>query len=55
MDSVSHSLTLQQAFERNQLALSILSHRQDERAVEQAISALKGASVEELMAREGDA
>lgn len=54
MLSLPHSFSIEDAFERNQLALSILSHRQDAHAVEQAIAALRGTSIEDLMSAEGD-
>ncbi|MGO1349791.1 MAG: hypothetical protein ACTMIL_13210 [Brevibacterium aurantiacum] len=49
MDSLTYPHSLVEAFERNQLALSILSHRRDPESVDQAIAALKGASITDLM------
>lgn len=49
MDSLTYPHSLVEAFERNQLALSILSHRRDPESINQAIAALKGASIDDLM------
>lgn len=55
MESLPHSFSIEDAFNRNQLALSILGHRRDSEAVEQAVAALKGAPITDLTAPEGEA
>lgn len=55
MESLPYPFSHDEAFDRNQLALSILSHRRDSKAVDQAIAALSGAPIRDLMEPAGDA